>query len=152
MKSILKILENISFIIIVVIFVSIFFFTKYIPEIILKSIPILFSILMIPRVLSISERNGILKERKILLYIINALFMLCNFILIYLSYFNDDTGYYLLMLYVLLIQGGVTGILIKHVLISRSDTSILDGTPIMYVFNSIFIVLGISLLVYYFMF
>jgi len=92
-------------------------------------------------------------KRKILLYIINAFFMLCNFILIYLSYFNDDTGYYLVMLYVLLIQGGVTGILIKHVLISRSDTSIFDGTLVMYVLNSIFVVLDIfSLLVYYFMF
>lgn len=143
MKRYINVLENTSVIIIILWFILILFFIEYIPERILFGTPLIISILSIPTVLKVIDRNQISEIRRRTLYIFNSIINCLYLVFIVMFQYINDRSFYLLMFYMLLIQGGISGILTKHMIISRTNTSNLDGKLIVYILNGIFIAIGI---------
>jgi len=150
MNKKLILIDKIFSYIIILLFITMFFTMKYLPDRLLFAIPLLICLLIIPNVFVVADRNEISQVRRKILVIFNSIVdsIYIIFLLLY-DYLDDPKQYFLVMLMVLLIQGGISGILTKHLFISRNDSSILDGKWIVNVFNGLFIMIGSVALIYF---
>lgn len=143
----LLVIEKINFVIVIIIFLIIMFKIEYLSDEFLISFPLIMSIMIIPRVIFIIEKNNISKIRSRVLIVFNILITVA-YIIILLIYdkHNDAKQFYLVSFGLLLVQGGITGSLAKHILISRTDSSILSGSWIVYALNVLYVAVGMMLI------